>query len=66
MKVQHIGSCYAETYKVLGPFDEGHPALLPFVNDPCTQSITPNRETVGIDVPDRQITAMLRDEDERW
>jgi hypothetical protein len=57
--------CY-KSFEVLRPFDERDPVLLSLINDPSAQGITSWWEPIRIHMPDRQITAMLSDEDEGW
>jgi hypothetical protein len=40
--------------------------LLSLIDDSGAQGITPWGESIGIDMPDRQVATVLRDQDERW
>ena len=40
--------------------------LLSLINHPSTQRVTPHGESIGVYMPDRQVAAVFRDEDERW
>jgi hypothetical protein len=51
---------------VLGPLDQGDAVLLSLIDDSGAQGITPWRESIGIDMPDRQVATVLGDQDERW
>ena len=66
MNAQHICARYSESFKVLGPLDQGNAVLLSLINHSSTQGIAPHRESIGVNMPDRQVATVLRDEDERW
>jgi hypothetical protein len=51
---------------VLGPLNQGHAVLLSLIDDPSAQGIASWREPIGIHMPDRQVAAMLSNEDEGW
>jgi hypothetical protein len=66
VNAQHIGALCSDSFEVLGPLNQGHAVLLSLINDPSAQGITSWEESIGIHMPDRQITAVLSDEDEGW
>lgn len=66
MNTQHAGPLSSKSFEVLRPFDERDAVLLPLINDASAQGIASWRESIRIHMPDRQIAAMLRNEDERW
>jgi len=66
VNAQHTGALRANSFEVLGPLNQGYAVLLSLINDPSAQGITSWREPIGIHMPDRQITAMLSNEDEGW
>lgn len=66
MNTQHAGPLSPKSFEVLRPFDERDAVLLPLINDPSAHGIASWGESIRIHMPDRQIAAMLRNEDERW
>jgi hypothetical protein len=66
VNAQHVGALGSKPRKVLGPLDQGDAVLLSLIDDSGAQGITPWGESIGIDMPDRQVTTVLRDQDERW
>jgi hypothetical protein len=66
VNTQHSGPLCPKSFEVLRPFDERDAVLLPLINDASAQGITSWRESIRIHMPDRQVAAMLRNEDERW
>jgi hypothetical protein len=66
VNTQHSGPLCSKSFEVLRPFDERNAVLLPLINDASAQGIASWGEPIRIHMPDRQIAAMLRNEDERW
>jgi len=66
VNAQHTGALRSDSFEVLGPLNQSHAVLLSLINDPSAQGITAWGEPIGIHMPDRQITAMLSNEDECW
>jgi hypothetical protein len=66
VNAQHVSALGSKPRKVLGPLDQGDAVLLSLIDDSGAQGITPWGESVGIDMPDRQVATVLRDQDERW
>jgi hypothetical protein len=66
MNTQHAEPLSSKSFEVLRPFNERDAVLLPLINDPSAQGIASWGEPIGIHMPDRQIAAMLSNEDEGW
>jgi hypothetical protein len=66
VNAQHPGALRSDSFEVLGPLNQGHAVLLSLINDPRAQGITSWGEPIGIHMPDRQIAAVLSNEDEGW
>jgi hypothetical protein len=66
VNAQQAGALRPDSFKVLGPLNQGYAVLLSLIDDPSAQGITSWREPIGIHMPDWQITTMLSNEDECW
>jgi hypothetical protein len=53
MHAQHIGAHSSKSLKVLGPLDQGHSVPLTLIDHASAQGIAADRESIGVNMPDR-------------